>query len=224
MEFENNFIIWGDICDCGKECSILQNKVHPWDNSNFITRIECPQCGNVVEINKDKAEKFYNEKILSYFNNVDGTVMDIGCGGGFLTNHIVKLEDVTKVYSIDKDLACNEEIKAIEDKHNKVKFYNMDISNLSNQFQSKSIDYIISRDVFMFIDNTTKFFDDINKIVVKGIKIMGWYMPSNKRINNALHPEDICKGLNIRGWKTTLECLNWYKHGYYISAEARNFR
>lgn len=222
MELKNNFIIWGDICDCGNECSILQNKVHPWDNSNFIIRIQCPECGNIVEINNDKAGKFYNQKILGYFNNVKGTIIDLGCGGGFLTSYIVKIEDVLKVYSIDKDKSCKEDIEAIDDKSNKIEFLNMDIINLTNQFESKSIDYIICRDVFMFIDITSKFFDNASEIVRKGIKIMGWYMPSNERIHNRLHPDDICKEFNNRGWKTRLEYLNWYKYGYFISATVDN--
>jgi len=215
---EHNYVIWGDFCTCGNECFILQNKFHPWDDVDFKIQIKCPACGKGIDIDKDKASKFYNQKILSYFSNVDGDVIDLGCGGGFLSSFLVDIENVKRIYAVDCDEDCGEDIEKISDRENKITFSKMDVINLDKHFKDKNIDYIVSRDVFMFVEDTDKYFDDITRIVQKGIRQMGWYMSSNKRMKNNLLPEQIADELLKRNWDVKIEYLNWYKSGYFIEA------
>ena len=219
MKVEHDFVVWGSYCECGKECVILQNKFHPWNDSNFQIKIRCEHCGKYVVIDKNKAESFYTNKILRFFNGIDGNVIDLGCGGGFLTNHIVQKPNVKKIYCIDNDKNCLNSIKSIDPEGKKTDFLNIDVSDLSQYFSCNSVDYIISRDVFMFIEDTNKFFNDISIIVKKGVRMMGWFMTSNDRIKNKLTPEEINFELKNRGWISSLEYLDWYKCGYFISAK-----
>ncbi len=216
---EHNFVIWGDICTCGKECYILQDKFHPWGETDFTIVAECTGCKRKIYIDRSKAEKFYNNKIFSYFNNIEGKVIDLGCGGGFLSNFLLLEEKVSKIYAIDNDISCKEVIEALDNNKNKINFVDMDIKDLGEQFKNKQIDYIISRDVFMFIEDTQKYFDDITNIVCKGIRQMGWHVSNSERMKNNLLPEQIVAELEKRNWKVTLEILDWYKCGYFIKAD-----
>lgn len=219
---EHNYIIWGDKCVCGEECFILQNVFHPWDDVDFTTVIECSACKRKIYIDKSKAGKFYNEKILSYFKDTNGKVIDLGCGGGFLSKFLLKQDTINKIYSIDMDISCKEDIEKINNIEHKITFINMDIKNLGKQFRNEQIDYIVSRDVFMFIEDTQKYFDDITYIVSKGIRQMGWYVSNDKRMKNNLMPNQIVEELEKRNWDVKLEALDWYKSGYFIKADKKS--
>lgn len=216
---EHDYIIWGDYCACGRECFILQDKFHPWGNKDFTILVECPECRKKIYIDRCKAERFYSKKILSYFKNLEGEIMDLGCGEGFLSEFLLHEEKVGKIYSIDNDISCKEDIEKLNIMNDKITFINMDIKNLGEQFKAGQIDYIVSRDVFMFIEDTKKYFDDITNIVSKGIRQMGWYVANNKRMKNNLLPEQIADELKKRNWKVDLEALDWYKSGYFIKAD-----
>lgn len=214
---EHNNIVWGGICKCGNECFILQNKFHPWDDVDFKMISKCYKCGAAIEIDKNSAEEYYNNKILSYYNNIEGEVIDLGCGDGFLTKFLVRENKITKIYAIDNDSFCKVDIEKIN-LNKKIDFINMDITELGKQFKNKEIDYLVNRDVFMFIEDTERYFDDITKIVKKGIKQMGWYLSNSKRMKNRLLPEEIVMQLEKRNWTTKIEYLDWYKSGYFIEA------
>lgn len=216
---EHSFIIWGKVCDCGSECYILQNKFHPWDDVDFITKVKCPNCNQIVEINKQDAEEFYNQKIYSYFNEVEGKIIDLGCGGGFITSHLASKKQVDKIYAIDIDKECKTYIEEINMKYKKIEFKEMDIKDIGKSFEKESVDFLVSRDVFMFIEDTDRYFDDVTNIVKKGIRQMGWYIRNNERMKNQLHPNQIVKELEKRGWKVEVEYLDWYKSGYFIRAD-----
>ncbi|MTI70550.1 MAG: hypothetical protein FH751_09910 [Firmicutes bacterium] len=70
----------GKQCECGNECFVLQNQFHPWDESSFSVKIKCPECDDIVKIEKIDTEKYYNQKIYNYFNNMSGEIIDLGCG------------------------------------------------------------------------------------------------------------------------------------------------
>lgn len=214
---EHNFIIWGDYCKCGIECSILQNQQHPWDNTDLIVKLKCNVCGDEVVINKEKAERFYNNKIYSFFKDVQGNIIDLGCGGGFLSRYLLNNDNINKIVGLDID---SESISELQDiiLNPRFKFINTDICNLQEIFTKDSMDYLVSRDVFMFVEDTDKYFDDVTSIVTKGIKQMGWYIEDNKRIKNKLLPEQILEEYTKRGWKAELEHLDWYKSGYFVNA------
>ncbi|WP_373899402.1 class I SAM-dependent methyltransferase [Haloimpatiens sp. FM7315] len=269
---EHNYVAWGDICSCGSEVYVLQNKYHPWEDVDFKIKIKCRNCGKSLEVDKSKAENFYNRKILSYFKDVEGTVIDLGCGSGFLSEYLLENNNVKKIYAIDNDieskkfidelnlanrLNCANELNCrdisncedksdfdsrldwknksnlsdrcnfadklhLRDKSNnkdKITFLHMDICDLGKCFENKKVDYIVSRDVFMFVDDTERYFQDVNKVVSKGVRQMGWYIGENKRMRNKLTPEEIKEKLINRDWKVYLEDLDWYKSGYFIRAD-----
>lgn len=215
---EHNFAVWGSNCTCGQECFILQNKFHPWIEKEFIIKIKCPSCGREQEIDGDKASEFYSRKILRYYRNIEGSVIDLGCGGGFLAEFLAKEEKVHKIYAVDNDISCREEIEGVDCGKGKISFIHMDVCNLDKQFNQSEIDFLVSRDVFMFIDNTEKYFNDVTAIVKKGIRQMGWYAANNERMKNHLHPDQIVEELAKRNWKVNIEYLDWYKCGYFIEA------
>jgi len=158
-----------------------------------------------------------NEKIYSYYNNLEGSILDLGCGGGFLSRNLIKNNKITKVYGLDIDLESEIDLKDIIE-NPRFNFIHSDIDNINAIFQKRSIDYLVSRDVFMFIENTQKYFDDVTNIVTSGIKHMGWYIEGNKRMKNNLLPEQIAEEYIKRGWEVELEYLDWYKSGYFINA------
>jgi len=216
---EHNNTIWGTTCSCGKENYILQTKYHPWDNTDYVLNIKCNRCNQQLNINQIAAEVFYNEKIYKYFDDVKGTILDIGCGGGFLTKHLTGKQNAKKVFAIDISEESKKEIAKLTDIDKKVDFRLLDLKDLTNIFKDESIDYIVNRDVFMFVEDYKKYFDDISRMAIKGVRQMGWFMNNNPRMKNKLHPLDIVDELKNRGWEVELEILDWYKSGYFIKAD-----
>jgi SAM-dependent methyltransferase len=215
---EHDFTVWGSFCECGQECSVLQNNEHPWNDTQFTIKMKCEQCGEEVIINKQKAEAFYNHKIFPYFKGVTGEVVDLGCGGGYLSRYCLENENVSKVYGMDIEGECRDHLIDLLNRFNHFFFINADLHDLDQLFDDTSIDYIISRDVFMFIEDTNKYFDDVTRLVKKGIRHMGWYVHDNPRMKNNLTPSEIAEEYKKRGWNVELESLDWYKSGYFIHA------
>ncbi len=219
MFHEHHYMIWGTTCTCGSDNYILQNQYHPWNQTEFKLKMKCIKCNDNLEIDQIAASDFYNKKIYTHFNDVKGTVMDLGCGGGFLTQFLIEKQDVNKVYAIDVDPSSKNEIKKLIDMGKGVVFNLLDIKDISSSFGRKSIDYIVSRDVFIFVEDPKKYFDDITRIARKGIRQMAWFSKDNKRMKNSLNPFDIVEELKKRKWKVELEILEWYKSGYFVKAD-----
>ncbi|WP_234123888.1 class I SAM-dependent methyltransferase [Clostridium hydrogenum] len=213
---ENKFVIWGTYCECKNECSILQNEHHPWVDTEFTVKLKCNCCGKEITIDRKKAEEFYNNKIYSYYNSLYGNIVDLGCGDGFLSRFLIKQNKVEKIYGLDIDDACLYGVADIIGE--KFQFIQSDIKSIGSNFKDNNIDFLVSRDVFMFIEDTDRYFDDVTKIVSKGIRQMGWYIEDNVRMKNKLKPEQIAKEYIKRGWKVEMEYLDWYKYGYFIRA------
>lgn len=55
---EHEFTVWGTYCQCGNECSILQNEYHPWIDTQFTIKLKCNSCNNEIIIDKNSAETF----------------------------------------------------------------------------------------------------------------------------------------------------------------------
>lgn len=215
---ENKFVIWGAFCKCGNECSILQNEHHPWVDTDFTIKLKCSSCGSEIIIDPKRAEEFYNNKIYSYYDGLYGSIIDLGCGGGFLSRYLLNKDRTFRVYGLDSDPDCNNELSDIIHKDGKFKFIRYDISNISSIFAPQSADFLVSRDVFMFVEDTDRYFDDVTEIISKGIRHMGWYMKDNNRMKNKLEPRQIAEEYRKRGWTVELESLDWYKCGYFINA------
>lgn len=219
---EHNNTIWGSICSCGNEVYILQNKFHPWNETDFTIELICPNCKKLLIVDQKKAANYYNEKIYSYYNHVTGNVIDLGCGGGFISNYLSNNNDINKISALDIDETVKDYINNINP--NRVHFIHAGAHELSQHFDTNSVDYLVHRDVFMFIEDTKKYFDDITNIVSKGIVHIGWYLSNNERMKNKLLPVEIKEELENRGWMVTLEYLPWYKCGYIIIANKKQHK
>lgn len=210
---EHQDMIWGTICPCGNEVSILQNVHHPWDHDGFVIKTTCPNCFDTLVIDSEKATHFYNNKIYSYFNTLNGVVLDLGCGGGFLSERIVKNIHVEKVIGVDIEAISYPQLAGYN-----FEFVSDDLANLSQLFEKNELNYLVSRDVFMYIENTEKYFDDVTQLVSEGIFQMGWYISNHPRTKNNLTPDEIVNEYKKRGFETEIEYLDWYKSGYFIKA------
>lgn len=198
---------------------MLQNSAHPWIANDLIIRVDCPGCGKLVDIDQAAAAHYYDRRIQGYFSDVHGEVLDLGCGDGFLTRFLAAKPGVTRIYAADPDGNCAEPIGAIAAGYPAVSFENLDAGRLGERFSPGSLDFVVHRDVFMFIPDPDRYFDDITRIVRRGIRHMGWYVTGNERMHNRLRPEEIVNELRRRGWKADMQGLDWYKCGYFIRAD-----
>jgi SAM-dependent methyltransferase len=228
MFLEHDFVVWGTLCDCGHDVAVLQNKAFPWSESDFKIKMVCPGCGKMVLVDQARASAYYSHKILAMYDDVSGTVLDLGCGGGFLTEYVSAKKEVTRVLAIDPDPEYAEEIGKIPDPEGKITFRVADASVLGDLAGAgkawagagiPSIDYLIHRDVFMFIDDPERYFDDVTSIVRRGIRHVGWFMSDNARMKNTMQPQQILSEMEKRGWRAQLHILDWYKCGYFICAD-----
>lgn len=179
--------------------------------------MKCASCGSRIFIDQNSAQNFYNKKIYSFFTGLNGTIVDFGCGDGFLSRSLLSQDNIHKIYGVDIDLECLNQTKDITD--HRFVFKNYDGCNLCNLFNPNSIDFLINRDVFMFIDNPNQYFSDVNMIVKKGIRQMGWYKKSDSRIKNKLEPQQIAEKFKNMGWHVQLQELDWYMSGYFLIAD-----
>lgn len=215
---EHRFAVWGTKCLCGQECSVLQNGHHPWTDTDFAIRMTCPSCGREVLINQQKAADFFNQKIDIYYDDVSGTVLDFGCGGGFLSRYLLLKDEVEKIVGLDVDMDSLNETADIRE-NAKFSFKRYDGISPGVLFEDNAFDFLVSRDVFMFVEDTETYFEDVSRIIAKGIRQIGWYMPNNSRMKNQLEPGRICEEYRKHGWLVHMEELNWYPCGYFITAD-----
>jgi len=82
----------------------------------------------------------------------------------------------------------------------------------------KNKTHMIPRTLFMFVEDTDRYFNDIPNIISKGIRQIGWCIKDNSRMKNKLVPQQIADEYTKRGWTVELEYLDWYKSVYFINA------
>ena len=168
----NNKNIWGCLCECGKEAFDYFDE-HPWcEDQSLVKYVKCSNCGKVHEINCSKAEEFYNKKIFECFKDIYGNVLEIGCGGGLVTEYVAGLESVKYLATVDVD---DESISSISSKHHKLDLNNFDEGVFENTF-----DFVICRDVLMYLDDIDYTFSKLSKISNKVI-LLNWHDVNHRK-------------------------------------------
>ena len=200
--------IWGCVCDCDNEVYDYFDE-HPWSEEKIVKVIVCNHCGKTHEIDCKKAKEFYNNKIFDCFKSVSGSVLEIGCGGGLISQYVVGLENVTYLATLDID---DESISEVANKH-----YQLDLNNFDeNAFKTK-FDFIICRDVLMYLDDIEYTFSKLSKISDKVI-LLNWYDVNHKNCLNKTTPLKILEILNKYYKNLDIEYPYFYKNGYLIKS------
>ena len=204
----NNKNIWGTYCVCGNELFEYVDS-HPWDDeAEFKTIIKCEKCGRTTIVNREIAEEYYNNKIYGCFSSVKGNVIEIGCGGGFLTDFICNKENVDSILAIDID-------DELEKENNKIKFVKMDLNDINESIFDKKYDYLICRDVLMYLDDLEKVISVLSKVSSK-VCLLNWYNENHRNCINKTRPEDVF-GIVKKYYKNVvIEYPSFYKCGYFI--------
>ena len=201
--------IWGCICECGEEVFDYFDD-HPWSNDKSILKtIKCNKCGRLCKIDCKIAGQFYNDKIFQCFKEVSGSVLEIGCGGGLISEYVASLETVTSLVTVDID---QDSMSIIANKH-----YQMDLNNFDEDNFREKFDYVICRDVLMYLDDIEYTFSKLSKISNKVI-LLNWYDKNHKNCLNKTPPLKILDILNKYYKNLVIEYPYFYKNGYLIKS------
>ena len=114
--------------------------------------------------------KYYKIDTLKPLKNIN--CLDVGCGGGILTERLVRLGgnvtgiDVTKnSINIAKDHAKKSNLK--------INYLNLNMDSFIKKFPNTQFDLIIASEVIEHVDNRTEFFFQISELLKdKGILIL----------------------------------------------------
>lgn len=205
----NNKNIWGCICTCGNDAFDYFDE-HPWCKDESILKIvKCDKCGKMYKINCDDAEKFYNKKIFECFKDVSGNVLEIGCGGGLISKYVAGLKTVECLVTVDLD---EYSMSNISDKH-----YKMDLNKFDENIFETKFDYVICRDVLMYLDDIEYTFSKLAKISSKVI-LLNWYDVNHRNCLNKTPPLKILEILNKYYGDLVIQYPYFYKKGYLIKS------
>ena len=206
----SNKNIWGTICECKNEVYDFYDE-HPWmEDSSIIKTLRCNKCNKEHLLDYIKASEFYNNKIFDCFKYVSGKVLEIGCGGGLVTGYISSLDSVSYLATLDVD---KESISDISNKH-----YNVNLNDFDESVFDLKFDYVICRDVLMYLDDLDYTFSKLSKISNKVI-LLNWYDINHKNCLNKTSPEDILKTLSKYYDNLVIEYPYFYKNGYLIKTK-----
>lgn len=218
MFLEHTNVVWGTHCPCGQEVFSLQEKLHPWDEGDAFLTLPCPACKTLVRVSQPLAKDYYNQRIYSLFADVKGVVLDLGCGGGFISQFLLSLPQVSRVIALDSDPGCREALTPLA-VHGRLEFILADVADLGVALAGTQVDYAVSRDLFMFVEDVPEFLAQLSRLTRSGLRQMAWYAPQVPRMKNKVHPHQLPGILANLGWQATVTGLNWYKYGYFLKAD-----
>ena len=205
MQLQNKNM-WAKICACGNLVSIT-TKDSPFLLSNNITkRKKCNNCGKYLSITTKDAYNYVLNQISNTFKNISGNVLEIGCGGGFLTKQLKNNKSIKQLIVCD----CEAE--------NLPNFVQIDLNNFNEKIFNMHFDYIVCKDVLMYLKNIDYTFNKLSKISTN-ICLLNWYNKSHKNCINKTEPQNI---LNILSkYYNNLELIypQYYKYGYIIKTK-----
>lgn len=200
--------IWGCLCECGNEAFDYFDE-HPWCEENIIKVVKCSKCGKIQKINCSQAEKFYNNKIFECFKDLYGSVLEIGCGGGLVSEYVSSLENVKYLATVDID---EESVSQVSNKH-----YKLDLNNFDESIFDAKFDFVICRDVLMYLDDIEYTFNKLSKISNKVI-LLNWHDINHKNCLNKTEPLKILEILKKYYNNLVIEYPYFYKKGYLIKS------
>ena len=206
-EYKNENI-WGTKCICGSEVFTFV-KEHPWIEGEVSHVVKCPNCGEYNKISKEQAACFYESKVYNLFDEVKGRVLELGSGGGFITKYLSNKENVEYICAIDIDDESNEYA-------NRYIHGNIDDIELLNI--NENFDYVVCRDVLMYLNDLDKVFYEISKISSK-LLLLNWYNPNHKNCHNKTNPVEIFELANKYFKDIEIEYPSFYKWGYLIKSK-----
>ena len=203
----NDKNVWGTICECSNEVYTFKDE-HPWNgDEEIIETLTCDKCGKVHDINCFKASEFLENKIYECFKNASGNVLEIGCGGGLVTNCLKNNDKVKYLVTLDCD---DESVSEISDKHIKMDLNHLDMSKFGIEF-----DYVVCRDVLMYLNDIEYTLKELSKISKKVI-LLNWYNVNHKNCINKTEPVKILEIASKYYDNLELVYPWFYKNGYII--------
>jgi len=206
--------IWGKYCKCGNMVYDYFFE-HIYSEENIEKAVICPKCKNDIVISKEDARTFYNNLIYKCFENVKGKVLELGCGGGLLTKYLSKKKDVELLVAIDNDMS-NEEINYIHSLTNN--FYNIDLNDFNESVFNTHFDYVVCKDVLMYLANIEETFKKLSNIS-DNVILLNWHNENHKNCHNKTKPNTIVEILKKYYNNIVIEYPSFYKWGYLIKTE-----
>jgi len=138
-----------------------ESKVYINDPREHISRI-CEQCNYLDAVKLIDWNKYLKD---------DCVVLDIGCGGGWLTGFLSKFDSVSTIYALDSSKHYLSElmpqvVKLMEGKHKKVQ----PIEGLFTPllFPDGFLDIVVAASALHHADNLEQFLKEIRRVLKKG--------------------------------------------------------
>ncbi len=192
---KNNIV--GYECECGEEVSFL-SELHPYGwSDDFTLELTCPKCKQSHIISKSEAINFNAHKVHQLFDSIYGNVLEIGCEYGLLTNYISKNDKVKSITCIDIEDYSDSRLL----KNSKIKFVQQDLENLKLTSLKKDYDFLVCKDVLMYIMDIEKLVEKLSK-VCKNVLMINWF---NAEKHN-------CKNKNASPLKVKKIFAKYYKN------------
>ena len=199
--------IWGKKCSCGRDVYDYFEE-HPWGEEHITKEVVCLNCKKKNIITRDEARAYYNNLIYDIFKEVNGNVLDIGCGGGLLTKYLLNKKEVNKVVAIDKD----------DDTDVKDVFVKVDLDDFDESIFDIHFDYVVCRDVLMYLKDIEYTFSKLSKVSDK-IILLNWFNEEHKNCLNKTSPTEILNILSKYYKNIEISYPSFYKWGYLIKSK-----
>ena len=123
-----------------------------------------------IQYIKRVLSKYTKPNIKNSFNKLN--CLDIGCGGGLLSERIARLGASVTGIDITKDSIEIAKFHAFNSGLN-INYINSDISSFTKNNSGKKFDLIIASEVVEHLDNRVLFFEEVSKLLKnKGILIL----------------------------------------------------
>jgi 2-polyprenyl-6-hydroxyphenyl methylase / 3-demethylubiquinone-9 3-methyltransferase len=176
----------------------------------------------VLRAEQNVKNPWVEQRIYNHFKTSDLKILDVGCGGGFLTNHLAKrFSDITGLDSSSSSLVVAKQ----NDVSQKVKYVVGDALQLP--FDNQSLDVVCAMDFLEHVDqpqlvinecarilkpNGLFFFHTFNRNWISWlivIKFMEWFVPNTPKNLHVLHLFIKPSELNEMMRSQNLRSLEW---------------